>query len=151
MNYIREAENRLRYYSDLKKSLKNIEREITKLKWSGMPKDIEAINYDGMPKAKKINDEMINVVFKLKCYSEMKEDTIKQLNEIDYILEDIEKKYPGYGEILKLWYIDDAPKEAIAGKMNYSPNSRKSIYKIKNDAIRIFAIRIFGIHGLEVV
>jgi hypothetical protein len=151
MNYIREAENYLKHYRDLRYSLNQIEKEITKIKWSGAPREISAMNLDGMPSGSIQQDEMINIIFKLKCYTEMKENTLKQINEIDTILNTLEKEEgcESYSKLLKLWYVDKKNKEDIAEELGYS--SRQSIYTHRNKAIRKFAIRLFGIDVLKAV
>ena len=149
MNYIREAETYLRHYKDLNDSLKNIDREINRLKLEGRPDDIKAIIYDDMPKAETMQDDVINVFYKLQCFMDMRQTTANKLNSIDEILDELEENYPGYGVILKLWYVEKMSKERIAKQIGYS--SKQSIYTHKNKAIRKFAIRLFGIGALKVI
>lgn len=151
MDYIKEAEKYLWHYRDLKLSLDRINREIIKIKWDGCPADISAINLDGMPHNPKFQDDMINLIYKLKTYQEMQENTQKEINEIDNILKNISKE-PGcenYEKVLRLWYIDKKSKEEIAASLNY--NSRKSIYTLRNEAIRKFAINLFGLSALKAI
>lgn len=42
MNYIREAENYLRYYRQLKKSIEHADKMITRLTWETLPKKVGA-------------------------------------------------------------------------------------------------------------
>lgn len=147
MDYIREAEKRLWHYKDLKRSLEWQEREIGKLKWEGYPSGASGISYDGMPKGMN-KDEAVNIAFKIKMYMDMVESTESELNEIDKVLEGIsqDKGCELYGQVLKMWYIEGVPKDEIADRLHYS--SRTSIYEIKNEAIRKFAVVLFGLDAL---
>ena len=153
MNYIREAEKYLWYYRDLQYSLKQLDREIERLKMEGAPRDIKALNYDGMPHGQIYQDSMYNIAFKLQLCLRSREETLKELQEIDQILEDIskEKGCEDYGKVLRMWYIEKRTKEEIAEALNYSTASRQSIYQIRDRAIRKFAIRKFGLDALKVI
>ncbi len=150
MDYIREAEKKLWHYRDMKRSLEWQEREISKLKWAGAPMGITAMNLDGMPKGNKA-DEMINIAFELKAYLEMKAATEEEVSIIDNILDEIskDKGCERYGEILRLWYIDGLKKEKVLEIMNYG--SLTSIYDLKNEAIRKFAVNIYGSTALKAI
>lgn len=145
MNYIREAEKYLKHYKDLKYSLEQIDREIYRLQMSSAPKDIKAVNFDGVPHAEYYQDNIFNIAFQLKVFTEAKEQTLARLEEIDRILEDIGRENKNYEKILRMWYIEKRPWEEIAEGLQYSPKSRNSIYELKNEAIRKFAVMLFGI------
>lgn len=75
-----------------------------RLKWEGAPSLPGAINYTGMPSGSRVQDEMINIVFQIKKFMDLKEHTKVQMEEIDLILEEL-KQEPGcenYGKVLKL-------------------------------------------------
>lgn len=149
MDYIREAEKRLWHYRDLKRSLEWQEKEIARLKWEGAPRDIKAMNYDGMPKCRQ-QDDAYNTLFKLQMYIDMKQSTEEEIKKIDDILDGIDDNgCDGYKKILMLWYIEGWTKEEIAEELNYS--SRKSIYTLRNEAIRKFSIRLFGLETLKAI
>lgn len=44
-----------------------------------------------------------------------------------------------------MWYVDKMDKEAIAEDIGHSQTSRKSVYEIKNKAIKKFAVSLFGV------
>ncbi|PAB61294.1 ribonuclease H family protein [Anaeromicrobium sediminis] len=148
MNYIREAELYLKHYGDLKYILNHINREITKLKWSGAPSDAKAIVIDDMPQGNKVPEDIMDIAYRLKCYMEMKKETEEKLDEINATLDEMNEDGEQLGELLKYWHVDKLDKDEIAEKMGYS---RRSIYNLKEKAIKKFAIRIFGIKGLMVV
>lgn len=153
MNYILEAEKYLWHYRDLKYSLEQLDREISKLKWSGAPEMPSAQELDGMPHGQAYQDDMMNIAFKLHMCMESREKTLQELSEIDQILADIsaEKGCEVYGKVLRMWYIEKKSKEEIAETLNYSQNSRQSIYDIRGKAIRKFAIRKFGLEALKAI
>ncbi|PAB61333.1 DUF1492 domain-containing protein [Anaeromicrobium sediminis] len=148
MNYIREAELYLKHYGDLKYSLNHINREITKLKWSGAPSDAKAIVIDDMPQGNKVPEDIMDIAYKLKCYIEMKKETEEKLEEVDATLDEMNEDGEQLGDVLRMWYIDRASKEEIAEELSYS---RSNVYYQKDKAIKKFAIRIFGIRGLTAV
>jgi hypothetical protein len=65
MNYIREAENYLRYYRDLQQSIRHANRMIAKLTWQGAPRDAGAVNMDvtGVRASKPVNT--LNQIYQL--------------------------------------------------------------------------------------
>jgi hypothetical protein len=153
MNYIKEAENVLWYYNDLYRSIENMNREIAKIVSRQGPSTLNAISLEqtGVRGGGSADDNVNNLMFKLKTLTENRERTIAELEKVDAIFDDI-KKEPGcelYGEVLREWYIYRAPKEEIARQIGYSPTSRTSIYDIRSRAIRKFAVRYFGIEALK--
>ena len=153
MNYILEAEKYLWHYRDLKQSLGQLDREISKLKWSGAPELPSAQEIDDMPHGKAYQDDMMNIAFKLQLCMESRGKTLQELNEIDQLLDEIsqEQGCEDYGKVLQMWYVGKNSKEEIAEVLNYSQNSRQSIYDIRNKAIRKFAIRKFGLEALKAI
>lgn len=148
MNYIQEAEKLLRNYRNLKYSLDRIETEIAKLKWSGMPMPAKAITYDSQPGGSFHQDEMFNIAYKIQCYMEMKLSTETEIEEIDVLLRDLDQEYEHYGTILKFWYVEKKGRDEIAEELGYGV---RYIYKLKDKAIRVFAVRLFGLDSLSVV
>ncbi|CEP67867.1 RNA polymerase sigma factor, region 3/4 [Moorella glycerini] len=151
MNYIKEAENYLRYYHDLYKSLENINRQIARLIGRAAPREVTAICFDETGIKSGRYDETLNTLFELQKLVECREETQTALSEIDKILEEISRE-PGcelYGQVLRKWYIEKKSKEEIAEELGYS--SRQSVYDIKNRAIRIFAVRLFGLGALKAI
>ncbi len=148
MNCIREAEEHLWYYRDMKRSLEHIERKLNKLHWDGKPQELKAVEIDGMPHANRQHDDMINIMYEYKRYLHMKETTELEIKEIDMILDDItkEKGCEHYKDVLKMWYIEKATKYEIALKIGYS---ERSVYHHKEKAIKKFAIQLFGLSALS--
>lgn len=152
MNFIKEAENVLEHHRDLEYSLKLIERRIVKLKYSGAPKDLTAsVMNDIFIKQYPKHDETINILCELKQLVDERLDVLKELEEVESVLEDISEGdgCEHYGKILKMWYIEKIPKEKIAEELFYS--SRQTVYDIKNRALRKFTIRWFGVTALKAI
>lgn len=148
MNYIKEAEKYLRHYRDLQHSIDYMNKKISKLTWEGLPDGYKKnITIDDMPHGSKFKDEMYNIAFELKTFQRMKEETEKELKEMDSILNKLAKEDSNYEKVLRYWYIEKKPKEEIAELIHYS--SRTTIYEIKGKAIRKFAVMIFGLDALS--
>jgi len=147
MNCIKEAEELLVNYSDLKYSIERMESEIYRL--GGKPKDIKAVRYDRVGSRTQYDqDDTLNTLFKIKKLAEMKRRTEEKIKQIDQVLEDIGKdpEYALYKEVLTLWYIENLPKDLIGDEIGYS--SRKSVYMLRNKAIKKFAIMLFGMDSI---
>ena len=151
MNYIREAENRLRYYRDLQGSIDEMHRRIGRLVGKAGPSSLTAINLDETGIKSGHYDETINIIHEIQTLQKSIERTKDEIDEIHQILNEIsqEPKCELYGMVLRKWYIEHVPKERIAHDLQYS--SIQTVYSIKNKAIRKFAVRLFGIDSLNVV
>lgn len=149
MNYITEAEKYLRHYNSLKYSLDQMEREIAKLIWDGIPSSNGVTDYAKEPTGSFFQEEMIHIVCKLQQYKEMQKETLDKIGEIDTVLDELENDYRNFGQVLRLWYIEKLNKEEIAEELNYS--SKTSIYDIKYRAIKELSIRLFGIRALNAI
>src|SRR6056297_3844017 len=147
MNCIKEAEELLLNYRDMKYSIKRMEREIERL--ANGPKDIEAIQYD-KPGSKKYydQDETLNCLYKIKKLSDMKKQTEERIQEIDQVLNDIDKNpdCDFFKEVLLMWYVEKLSKDVIADEVGYS--SRKSVYLLRNRAINKFSTMLFGLDDI---
>lgn len=153
MNCIREAENYLRYYRELNQSIEHANLMISKLKWQGTPKDAGAACTDitGIRASKPVNT--LNQVYQLQKWQEMKDRTLEEIDKIEESLQGICQD-PGcerYRDVLYMWYVEKLDKDEIAVAVGYSETSRKSIYEIKNKAIKKFAVALFGIEALEAI
>ncbi len=151
MNYIREAENRLWYYRDLQRSIDEMSQRIGKLISRAGPADLSAMVLDGSGVHSQRVDDTLNILFEIKRLTELRQETNTALAEIDNILTRFDKEpdCKFYGAVLRKWYIERVPKEDIAREIGYS--SKRSVYEIKNRAIRKFAVMLFGIEALKVV
>ena len=126
-----------------------MDREIARLIRQAGPSDIKAIVYDKELGSGK-HDETINILFQIQQLSEHRAKTEEELKKIDETLDDIsrQKGCEKYGVVLRKWYIEGQPKHEIAKELGYT---ERHLYRIKNSAIRKFAVRLFGIEALKVV
>jgi hypothetical protein len=93
MNYIKEAEEYLRSYSDLKDSIVNIKKELEflELEITGA----KAIDYSGMPGgggAALPDDRLVNLLYKKQVKEAALESTTNTLSYINYIFERLSEK-----------------------------------------------------------
>ena len=151
MNFIKEAENRLKHYKDLYQSIENMDRQICKLVMNAGPSDGRVIKLDESGIRSGKFDKTINMLYEIQTLNNNKIKTQTELDEINITLDKLSAE-PGcelYKDVLWLWYIERIPKEDIAEQLNYS--SKQTIYNIRALAIRKFAIRLFGIEALRAV
>lgn len=151
VNYIKEAENYLKYYRHLQKSLDNTEREINYLKLRDMPRYIKASQMEETEiRSMMGKDDAWNDIYKIIMLTECWNDTSKAMQNIDDVLDMIsgEKNCGHYSRLLKLWYIDKWDKYEISEELHLS---RRSVFYHKEEAIRSFAVALFGIKALKAV
>lgn len=153
MNYIKEAENILWYYNDLYRSIENMNREIAKIVSRQSPSTLNAISLEptGVHGSGDADDNTYNLMFRLKTLTDNREATLLELGKVDQILEEISRE-PGcelYGKVLREWYIVRTPKEEIASNIGYSHKS--TVYRLKDRAIKKFAVRHFGLEVMKVI
>jgi len=148
MNYIREAENVLWYYRDLKRSIDNLDRQISRLVAKNGPSVLSAVAADETGIRAGKHDDAMNTMLTLQKLTESRQKTEQELKKIDCILAKIEQdpQCQNFGLVLKLWYIDRVPKEDIGEKLGYA---RRSVYDIRFKAIRKFAVMYLGFNALE--
>ena len=142
LNYIKEAEKHLRYYKDLDRSIVNMDRQIGRLVSKAGPKSLTAIVLDDVKVQSSAHDETINIIYEIQLLTANKAKTQEELDKIDRILDEISQEHGCelYGKVLRKWYIEQKSKEVILEELHYSENSRRSVYNIKNEAIRKFAV-----------
>lgn len=145
MDYIREAIEHLRSYNDLQFALQNLSREIAELK-ATMP-DVKAIEITDMPKGggpAGADDILVNKVYRLQMAKTEYKTAYRAVKKIDQTLEDIslQKGCETFGGLLRAWFIQHRDKEDISLELGYS---ERQIYRIKDIALRKFAIQYFGI------
>lgn len=152
MNYIKEAENVLWYYNDLYRSIENLNREIAKIVGRQIPSGLNAIQLDvtGIHGSGDADDNTYDLMFKLKTLSENREKTIAELEKIRKTLEEISEDdgCELYGSVLEQWYIQRTPRDEIAESIKCS---YRNMYRIKDRAIKKFAVRLFGIEALKAI
>lgn len=139
MNYIYEAKELLKGYSDYKNANKNLSERLEKL--NADLQNVKAISYDDMPHGSSANpdDKLCNMIFE-------RDRTItllkKNQNEIDRIDEIINNLDAEHKDVLIMAYVEDLPEIVIINKLNIA---RRTFYRYKGEAIRSLARQYFGI------
>lgn len=150
MNCIREADNYLRYYRELHQSIEHADYMINKLVNQTAPKDMSAVSMDitEIRAGKPCNT--LNQMYQLQMWQEMKERTQVEIDKVNFILESISRdpECDKYKDILFMWYVTKDTKEFISYELGYS---ERSIYYIKEKAIRKFSVALFGIQALQAI
>ena len=149
MDCVGEANKILRHYNDLQQAEENLNKRISRLVAQAGPRDLTAVDIEDAIKAAGAKDTTLNIIFELKQLTDARDRTRAELDRIDSILAAMveEKDCLFYTPVLRAWYIDLVPKDQIARTIGYS--SKRSIYTIKNQALRKFACKMFGIKALE--
>jgi DNA polymerase/3'-5' exonuclease PolX len=150
MNYIQEAEKRLRHYRDLENSIEQMNRDIARIVSRSSPSELNALAMDVTGIRSSKVDEAYNVLFELQTLRDSINSTTEEIADIKDILKEIsrEKDCHLYGKVLYLWYVKRAEKDDIAREIGYTA---RHVYRIKDEAIRKFAVRILGIKALDAI
>lgn len=143
MNYIKEAEEYLRSYSDLKDSIVNIKKELEflELELTGA----KAIDYSGMPGgggAALPDDRLVNLLYKKQVKEAALESTTNTLSYINYIFERLSEKE---AKVLKAFYIEGLRGTALEEEFELC---ERQVYNLRQPAIRRFAKQLFGIKAI---
>lgn len=143
MNYIKEAEEYLRSYSDLKDSIVNIKKELEflELEITGA----KAIDYSGMPGgggAALPDDRLVNLLYKKQVKEAALESTTNTLSYINYIFERLSEKE---AKVLKAFYIEGLRGTALEEEFELC---ERQVYNLRQPAIRRFAKQLFGIKAI---
>lgn len=148
MNYIREAENYLRYYRELHQSIEHADYMISKLMYKTAPSDMSAVSMDitGVRAGKPYST--LNQMYQLQMWQEMKERTLEELTKVDNILDAISKDTGCeiYRKLLYMWYVEKKSMSHISDKIQYT---ERHLWRLKKEAIQKFAVALFGIIVLK--
>lgn len=148
MDYIKEAEKRLWHYRDMEKSIEQMDKDIARIISRSSPSELNAVAMDitGIRSGKQ--DEAMNILFELQTITAAKKHTEEEISKIADILREIsqEPDCSLYGKVLYAWYVKRKSKDEMAKEIGYT---MRHIYRIKNEAIRKFAVRILGIKALD--
>jgi hypothetical protein len=142
MNYIKEAEEYLRSYSDLKDSIVNIKKELEylELEITGA----KAIDYSGMPGggAALPDDRLVNLLYKKQVKEAALESTENTVTHIKNIFENLSGEE---SKVLKAFYIEGLRGTALEEKFELC---ERQVYNLRQPAIRKFAKQLFGIKAI---
>lgn len=153
VNYVKEAEEILKYYRDLNRSVDHMSHEINRLIGHNAPSDLNAVAMDitGVHGSGSEDDNTYNVLYKIQVLSENRDKTQGEMELVNWILHEISQDQgcEEYKNILMHWYVHRTPKEEIKEIFGYS--SKQSVYNLRDHAIKKFAVRYFGIDAMKAI
>ena len=143
MNCIREAENYLKYYRQLKKSLEHADRMIVRLTWNTMPKEVGAavLEATGIHADHPVNT--LNQLYELQKWQEIKARTMIDLADVDNVLSSVENNYK---TILTSFYVDKKTMFEISCETDYT---ERHLWRLKKKAINEFAVSLLGSQAMK--
>lgn len=89
-------------------------------------------------------------IMQLQKWTMLRESTIADMAEVDLTLNEIcrQSGCEHYKDILVLWYVEGMNKNAVARKMGYSEHSIPYMYRLRNRALKKFAVSLYGVEAL---
>jgi len=149
MKCIKDAEAKLKHYRDLSRAVKNAQKEIHRITYRTVPRKIKAAAMDETGVRANVPINTMNEIYQLNRWQTILNDTEEELRLIDDILTEIsqEPNCDHYKDVLIMWYVERRKKDEICEKINYS--TARTLYRIRNKAIRKFAVSMFGIEALN--
>lgn len=152
MDYIKESEEILKNHRKLNNALNNLNTRKHKLFLKGVPQDIRGIDYS-RPAIQHTDyaESTINQMLEMIEINKQIAETQEEMQLVDNILKAIKEEDKELEKFLRLKYITEYKKSMaeIADVLGYSKESRKTIYNIKDRALKEFAIRYFGAVALK--
>lgn len=150
MDYIKEAENYLRHYKELKSSIKHAEHEIAKLKWKSRPGEVSAVSNDITGVTADHPGNTLNEMYQLQKWQEFRDGSLREIEHIESILDGISqtRETERYKDILDMWYVKQMDKVDIGVELDCSD---RHVYRLKERALKKFAVGLFGISALKVM
>lgn len=150
MDYIREAIEYLKSYKDTQMSIINLREEITKL-------DAElkgsAITYTDMPGGGGIipaDDIMLNKIYRKSQAEKQLKESAATIRRIDRILKDLNSdNNEKHGDMLRKSFIARLSNKDIDELADEFGYSRRQFYRVREKALKRFAIQLFGISVIK--
>lgn len=146
MDYIKEAENYLRHYASLKKSVSHAMYMIDKLAYKTCPGEVSAIVNDITGVSAQNPGNTLQEMYELQKWKDVCEDSAGEIAHIGDLLNGMDEKER---KVLELWYIEKTQVVDIMEAFEY--DERRSVYNLKSKALKNFAINLFGIHALKAI
>lgn len=143
MNYFKAAEQVLASVPVLEKAKENLKRREARLIESGAPRELGAIDY-----SKPFTDShyVSDTLSELLELSECSKNIAYSQETLDYIYGIVEQLQDEYKKLVRLWYFEKKPKEAVMEDM--SIDSLSTVYNLRNKAVAEFALLYYGASAL---
>lgn len=142
MDYVKEAEEYLKSYPELKESLDNIRLELEHIENQLI--GVKAISYDGMPGGSISNadDKLVNILFRKQKAEQALEETQGEVKLIENILDQLSEEDR---KVLQAFYIEGLRGEALEKRLQIC---ERQVYNLRHPIIRKFAKLKFGIKAI---
>lgn len=146
MDYIKEAENYLKHYASLRKSVSHARYMIDKLMMKSCPNEISAVNNDitGVSAQHPVNT--LQEMYEIKKWQDVCNDSETEIKHIEEMLMGMDEKEH---RILELYYMDRMKVIDIMVAMDFE--TRQAVYNLKSTALKKFSVKLFGIHALKAI
>ena len=139
INYFKAAERLLINRTQLERSLENLTRRQAVLLARDKPTEAAAVDLSRPFVSSSFTTDALSSLLDLVEVNNEIARTNEIISDIDSVLSQLEDQDAG---ILRAWYIEQLPKEAIAEQFSFS--SRTSVYDLRNKAVAAFALLYFG-------
>lgn len=146
MNYFKAAEQILSSVPTLERATENLKRRQQRLIDNGAPKGAGTINHDKpFTDTHYVNDTLSELLE----ISECSKNIAKNQEELAYIYGIVEQLQDEHKKLVRLWYFQKLPKEAVMEQMYIE--SLSTVYNLRNKAVAEFALLYYGASALPSV
>lgn len=146
MDYVKEAENYLRHYASLKKSVEHAAYMIERLTYKSRPKEVGAVQNDVTGVAAQCPGNTLQEMYELQKWQEVRDESLREIEHIEGLLDGIDEKEHN---LLNLWYVQKLPVVDIMAEMDYE--TRQAVYNLKARAVKNFSVILFGFSALKAI
>ena len=143
MNYFKAAEQVLASVPVLERANENLKRREARLIESGAPREPGAIDYSKpFTDSHYVNDTLNELL----ALSECSKNIALNMAELEHIYGIVEQLQDEHKKLVRLWYFEKKPKEAVMEAMYI--DSLSTVYNLRNRAVAEFALLYYGASAL---
>lgn len=142
MDYFKDAEERLKKYSNASQTLDNLKLRLERIKLNG-PKDIKAVDYSKIGKSN-FSRDALNELVEAQHITRQIVKLESEVLVIDKILEQIKEKSLEQYKFINLRYVENKNLDKVAADIGYSSNSKHTIYTLRDNALKSFVTLYWG-------
>lgn len=143
MNYFKAAEQVLASVPVLERANENLKRREARLIASGAPREPGAIDYSKPFTDSHYVSDTLNELLEL---SECSKNIAINEDALNYIYGIVEQLQDEHKKLVRLWYFEKKPKEAVMEAMYIE--SLSTVYNLRNKAVAEFALLYYGASAL---
>lgn len=146
MDYVKEAENYLRHYASLKKSVEHAQYMIERLTYKSRPREVGAAQNDVTGVAAQCPGNTLQEMYELQRWQSVREESLHEIGHIERLLEGMDEKER---RVLQMWYVEKMNAADVAADFGY--DERRSVYNLKGKALKNFSVILFGVSALKAI